>query len=241
VPCALDFRTLEETSARFHEIASEGADSFLDLSRVEFIDSTGIAVLMTLRQQLALKGRHLVLIAPSPAVISALHFMRLEAFFDSAESVPQAHEMLERRARESKQSAEIETGGAFRALVWYGEITAVNAEDVWERTRTYIEQAVRARVASDNSESLVIDLSVVRFIDSSGLGLMVRARKLARQSGINLRFTNLQPAVLNVVQIARLEEFLLDQKRERFPLLSQMRHVPARKAQTETETVMAGK
>ena len=117
----------------------------------------------------------------------------------------------------------------------------MNAEDVWERTRTYIEQAVRARVASDNSESLVIDLSVVRFIDSSGLGLMVRARKLARQSGINLRFTNLQPAVLNVVQIARLEEFLLDQKRERFPLLSQMRHVPARKAQTETETVMAGK
>jgi len=56
----------------------------------------------------------------------------------------------------------------------------------------------------------VIDLSRVRFIDSSGLGLMVRAKKVARSHGATLAFTGLQPAVHNVVRLAQLEAFLLD-------------------------------
>jgi anti-anti-sigma factor len=56
---------------------------------------------------------------------------------------------------------------------------------------------------------VIIDLSGVRFIDSTGLGLMVRAKKLARNGGANLLFTALPPPVQNVIRIARLEEFLL--------------------------------
>ena len=122
--------------------------------------------------------------------------------------------MLAARAHESERLVEINRRGAFRALVWHGEITAVNADDVWERTSAYIEQAVRIR-ESGAAQSLVIDLSVVRFIDSSGLWLLVRVRKRARQHGLKLRFTNLQPAVLNVIQIARLEDFLMDRKPEK--------------------------
>ena len=57
-----------------------------------------------------------------------------------------------------------------------------------------------------------LDLSDVRFIDSSGLGLMVRAKKLASQRGLNLAFRGLQPAVRNVVHVARLETFLHSQQ-----------------------------
>ena len=241
LPLALNCADLPELASPFREIASGQDDCFLDLSRVEFIDSTGMAALMTLRQQLALQDRALVLIAPGRAVTNALSFTRLESFFDSAQTLAEAREMLRTRARESKRSVQFDGGSAFRALVWYGEITAVNAEDVWERTRNHIEQAVRWRDASQASESLVVDLSVLRFIDSSGLGLMVRARKFARQGGINLRFTNLQPAVMNVVQIARLEKFLLDQKRERFPLLSQIRIASPHKTETESEAAAMGK
>jgi anti-anti-sigma factor len=239
----LNYAALQQIRDEFEKIASGRGDCFLDLGKIEAIDSSGVAALMTLRQQLALQGRALVLIAPARAVSEALSFMRLESFFDSAKNLSEAREMLLTRARESKRSVEFERGGAFRALVWYGEITAVNAEDVWERTRNHIEQAIGWRDASKmpESESLVIDLSVVRFIDSSGLGLMVRAKKFARQAGINLRFTNLQPAVLNVVQIARLEEFLLDQKRERFPLLSQIRAAASNKPQPESEAMVMGK
>jgi N-acetylglucosaminyldiphosphoundecaprenol N-acetyl-beta-D-mannosaminyltransferase len=59
------------------------------------------------------------------------------------------------------------------------------------------------------SRKVTIDLSNVRFIDSTGLGLMVRARKLAGGYGAQLRFTGLQPAVRNVVRIAKMEDYLL--------------------------------
>jgi N-acetylglucosaminyldiphosphoundecaprenol N-acetyl-beta-D-mannosaminyltransferase len=58
---------------------------------------------------------------------------------------------------------------------------------------------------------LAIDLSHVRFIDSTGLGLMVRAKKLASSHGAHLTFTGLQPTVRNVLRIARMEEYLLSE------------------------------
>jgi anti-anti-sigma factor len=56
---------------------------------------------------------------------------------------------------------------------------------------------------------VTIDLSNVRFIDSTGLGLMVRAKKLVASHGAQLSFSGLQPTVRNVVRIAKMEEYLL--------------------------------
>ena len=56
---------------------------------------------------------------------------------------------------------------------------------------------------------ITIDLSNVRFIDSTGLGLMVRAKKLTLSHGAQLAFTGLQPTVRNVLRIAKMEEYLL--------------------------------
>jgi N-acetylglucosaminyldiphosphoundecaprenol N-acetyl-beta-D-mannosaminyltransferase len=193
-------------------------DSFADASKVRFVDSAGLGVLMDFAQKINSADKHLILIRPSSVMRRALRFTRLDTFFDCAPTVKDAQEILRAREQENLRRVALHTGSPFRALVWYGEITAVNADDVWERTRNYIEQA--ASVASEATEPLVVDMSVVRFIDSSGLGLMVRVRKFSRQAGLTLRFTNLQSAVMNVIQIARLEEFLLDQKRSRFPLLA---------------------
>jgi exopolysaccharide biosynthesis WecB/TagA/CpsF family protein/anti-anti-sigma factor len=257
-PAVFDHRAAEALTTLFTNLLNRADDCFLDLSNVQLIDSTGVAVLMSLQQQLATQNRHLVLLAPTPAVTRAFAFKRLENFFLCASNFTQARELLQNRAHESEESVGVEQHSGFRALVWHGEITAVNADDVWERTRAHIEQALRVRNgdlwSSLNTPrsvppprhltpdtSLVIDLSVVRFIDSSGLGLMVRVRKFARQAGINLRFTNLQPAVLNVIRIARLEEFLLDQKRAKFALIPHLRPAPAQNAKTDTELVSASK
>jgi anti-anti-sigma factor len=56
---------------------------------------------------------------------------------------------------------------------------------------------------------VLIDLSRVRFVDSSGLGFMVRTRRFARQQARRLRFVNPSETVLRVIRMARLEEFLL--------------------------------
>jgi anti-anti-sigma factor len=90
---------------------------------------------------------------------------------------------------------------AANPLLWQGEITAANAPEVWDFTENHI--------LSKRGRDLVIDLSGVRFLDSTGLGLMVRAKKLARAEQVKLRFIRPQPPVQNVVHIARLEDFLL--------------------------------
>jgi anti-anti-sigma factor len=57
--------------------------------------------------------------------------------------------------------------------------------------------------------SLTVDLGHVPFIDSTGLAVMIRARKFAKQNSFNLNFTRLQPPVQNVLKVARMEHFIL--------------------------------
>jgi N-acetylglucosaminyldiphosphoundecaprenol N-acetyl-beta-D-mannosaminyltransferase len=232
VPPVIDAAAIRDATKCSHHWLKPEEDSFIDLSHVDFLDSTGTAALMKLGRDIALRGQHLILIAPSVAVKRILSFMRLEGFFVSAKDLAEARHIRETREKECEQRVALGSDDAFRALVWHGEITAANVDPVWERTRNYIEDA------EVQSRSIVIDLSVVRFIDSSGLGLMVRVRKFARQCGLTLRFANLQPAVLNVVQIARLEEFLLDHKPQKFSFL---RKAPARSSGNEPEAVLAGR
>jgi anti-anti-sigma factor len=87
-------------------------------------------------------------------------------------------------------------------LRWQGEITAANAEEVWWNTSAHLAQAAAHGSAR-------VDLSAVRFIDSSGLGLMIRAKKLAAGQGTELQFLAPAPPVRNVIQIARLDKLLL--------------------------------
>jgi len=65
-------------------------------------------------------------------------------------------------------------------------------------------------LARDPQAQVHINLAGVRFIDSSGVGLMVRARKEAVQRGIQLKFADPSPAVLNVLRTLRMEQKLLD-------------------------------
>ena len=88
------------------------------------------------------------------------------------------------------------------SLEWHGEITAANAAQFWEKTISLLDGGKR-------STAWQIDLFNVRFIDSSGLGLMLRLKKLAREQDKTLSFSRLQPAVFNVIKLAGLVEFLL--------------------------------
>ncbi len=55
---------------------------------------------------------------------------------------------------------------------------------------------------------LVMDLRAVTFIDSSGLGILVNAYKLAKQLGGNLKFANASPEVRKLFQITRTDKYL---------------------------------
>jgi N-acetylglucosaminyldiphosphoundecaprenol N-acetyl-beta-D-mannosaminyltransferase len=201
IPKRLDLATVCDEAALLEPGFHDARHCILDMSHVQFIDSTGVGLLIRLQKKIRSDGRQLVLLAPTPMVQRALALMQLQNFFDMAPDLASVQALIAARMREQSGAVQLRTPAAANPLLWQGEITAANAQEVWQRTETHL--------ASRRGRDLVIDMSGVRFMDSTGLGMMVRARKLAQREKVKLEFTHLQPAVQNVVHLARLEEFLL--------------------------------
>jgi len=204
-PSTLDAPAAQADMLCCNEVTADGRHCFLQMSGVTCIDSSGVGYLIGLQKKLRSAGCQLVLIAPSKTVCRALDLMRITEFFHVAPDILSAQYLLQVRVREQTATVTPRTAAAVSPLLWQGEITASNAEQVWRDTRGYLENARPER-------GLAVDLSDLRFVDSSGLALMIRAKKLARQRGIKLEFKGMQPAVRNVVQIARLGDFFKNEE-----------------------------
>lgn len=201
LPERLDLAAVRDDALLVDQVLADGRHCLLEMDHVKFIDSTGVGLLIRLQKKIRATGKQLVLLAPSKNVERALALMHLQNFFASAPDFASAQQIIEARTREQSNAVQPRSA-AMNPLVWQGEITAANAQDVWRTTE--------AHLTSSKRKELVIDLAGVRFIDSTGLGLMVRAKKLAQRESIRLAFVHLQPAVQNVIELARLEEFLLE-------------------------------
>jgi N-acetylglucosaminyldiphosphoundecaprenol N-acetyl-beta-D-mannosaminyltransferase len=204
LPERLDLAAIRNDVLLVDQVLADGRHCLLQLNQVDFIDSTGIGLLIRLHKKIRATGRQLILLDPSPAVKRALALMHLQDFFTTASDFDAAQEIIETREQEQAQTVKPATPAATPGpLVWQGEITAVNANDVWRMTEKYIAGA------APPSSGVAIDLTNVRFIDSTGLGIMIRARKLALLRGVKLQFTGAQSAVRNVLRLAQVESFLL--------------------------------
>lgn len=197
----LDLAAVRNDAGLAERVLADERHCLLDMSDVEFIDSTGVGLLIRLHKAVRAEGRQLVLVAPSPGARRALELMQLREFFASAPDIPSAEQLIELRAREQNAAVTLRTAAATNPLVWHGEITAGNAEEVWSAMVDHLTVPQRREV--------IVNLAAVRFIDSSGLGIMVRAKKHCLRQGIELVFLNPQPAVRNVLRLSRLDEFLL--------------------------------
>ncbi|HVV73738.1 MAG TPA: WecB/TagA/CpsF family glycosyltransferase [Verrucomicrobiae bacterium] len=178
---------------------------YFEASSVEFVDSTGVGWLIHWQKRLRAAESFLVLIAPSPALRRGLTLLRLDGFFLVADSLADAERVVLNQlgatpVRLLTKPAEREICEI--ALAWQGDITAANTGEVWEQTRKHLCAATSARWR--------IDLAHVPFMDSSGLGLLIRLKKLAQAEGRSLALVGMQPAVRNVVQMARLTEFFAE-------------------------------
>ena len=73
------------------ELATEGRSSVVvDLSGVEFLDSTGLGVLVSGLRRFRLLGGDLILAAAQPRIVRVLEITRLDRAFDVYESVDAA-------------------------------------------------------------------------------------------------------------------------------------------------------
>jgi N-acetylglucosaminyldiphosphoundecaprenol N-acetyl-beta-D-mannosaminyltransferase len=192
--------SLERHDAFWREIPARGTHCMIDLSRVRRIDGTGVAFLIRSRKNLLAQGRQFVLLSPSSAVRKVLAGMRLSDHFTIAGDLSEA-----RHGAESVTSPIVQQDGTTRSLAWCGEIIAANSDDVWQLTTGHI----LAFVAS-HATLVIVDLSRLRFIDSSGAALMLRLKKWAQSLQVEVLFTQPQRNVRNVLALTRLDQLLLE-------------------------------
>ncbi len=59
--------------------------------------------------------------------------------------------------------------------------------------------------ALHDGEQVLVDLSAVEYIDSSGVATLVEGYQLARSRGLDFGLVGVSPAALQVLQLARLD------------------------------------
>jgi anti-sigma B factor antagonist len=86
-------------------------------------------------------------------------------------------------------------GGTERTVLLSGEIDLASAPAVWEALESAIDDATR----------VVVDLSEIRFIDSTGLSLLVRAHRHLRQAGGTFTVRSPSEMAARVLKITGLD------------------------------------
>jgi N-acetylglucosaminyldiphosphoundecaprenol N-acetyl-beta-D-mannosaminyltransferase len=203
LPDRLDVASAPDAQRWMAPILSHDRDCLLDLSGVRFIDSTGVALLVRAQKRFRSMHRRLVLVACSRYARRALARMHLDEYFEMAPDNNTAAVIILDRRREEALRVARRSLDAAPEVSWRGEITANSAAEVWNRTRHLLEAPGPAR-------SVVIDLSETRFIDSTGLRIMVQTQQLACLRGTKLIFAGARPAVRSVLRDAGMDLLLLE-------------------------------
>ena len=68
-----------------------------------------------------------------------------------------------------------------------------------------LEEALMPLIAQAETKNLVIDFSNVKFLTSSALGLLIRVSKRISESSGNLRLCSIDPRILEIFRITRLD------------------------------------
>ena len=172
-----------------------------DLSNTVFVDSTGIGALIRLRRQARDLGHQFYLVAPRPQVTAALKLMKLDEFFTIQASTAGVRILMESATGATPVTSDVMEKEL--QIRWAGEVTALNAVELGAYTDSELAQV-------SPGMNVVIDLSRVTFVDSTGIGLMVRFKKNLKRNDVTLKFSNVSASVRNVIRQTQLESFLMN-------------------------------
>jgi N-acetylglucosaminyldiphosphoundecaprenol N-acetyl-beta-D-mannosaminyltransferase len=197
LPACLDAAAVAANEAAWRQ--SQSAGVLLDASAMEFMDSTGVGLLIRLQKRARAQGRQLIIAAPSANLRKTLKLMKLDEFFTQLPDVPSALQALSNQDKTANVLMDLDIGSQRETALWQGEITAVNAGEIALLTSALLQQATGA---------FTVNLSGLRFIDTTGIGLMVKLKKQAVRQGVALHFTGASSTIRKIVSLLRMEEYL---------------------------------
>ncbi|MDX6765643.1 MAG: WecB/TagA/CpsF family glycosyltransferase [Candidatus Methylacidiphilales bacterium] len=164
----------------------------LDLSGVPFMDSTGMGRVVSLFKAATETGVTLAVLAPGQPgdLLRSMRFDRMFPIVSSPAELP---------AAPSESSVR---NGNILTLSWQEELRALNSEAFYGWVLEQWALAPEAR-------GLSLDLSQCPFMDSTGLGALLRCLKMvSRRPGAAFRIASAHASVRNVIHLARLERVL---------------------------------
>ena len=203
LPARLDAAQVRTDGPKWLQAAEKGTDVICDLSAVEFVDSTGLGLLVRLHRRTRTEGGLLVLVAESDRVRRSLQLMRLETFFARAGTVAAGQALAAARRSQKLVAPGLDVEKDVEELAWQGEITASTVNEVWKSTDSLLTSGL------PRETTIQIDLGEVRFMDTTGRGLMLKVRRAARQRGYRVEFRRAPENVRRIIRLAGLEFYLL--------------------------------
>jgi anti-anti-sigma factor len=199
LPACLDAAVVAANEQAWSQLQEHPENVVLDASGLEFIDSTGMGLLIRFKKRVREKGSHLIIAAPSLNLDKSLKQMKLDEFFTKAPSVESALQELSCQDSTANVLMDMDIASKRETALWQGEITAANAGEVGLLTSSLLLRA---------TNDFTVDLTGLRFIDTTGIGLMVKLKKQAARQSVQLQFIGASPTVLKIVSHLRMQEYL---------------------------------
>jgi len=88
--------------------------------------------------------------------------------------------------------------GSYTVIEWTGDVVLPNAPDAREQILQCLE----------DGQELLLDLSGVRYIDSSGVAVLVEGHLIAKKKELHFGLVAPSRAVMSVLKLARMEQIL---------------------------------
>lgn len=172
---------------------SEATLVLLDLSEVEYMDSTALGLMLRIFRECKTGPGEFALLAPSTSVVQLLTAMKLDRLIPAVQSLADIRTRFNQQLDTGKRDPKIVS------LKIEGDITAPRCAEL----RAWLEKSWEKR---PDAHGLELDLQHVQFIDSSGVGLLLVMKRLAEKrprGALTLR--RLSPNVRNVITVSRMD------------------------------------
>jgi N-acetylglucosaminyldiphosphoundecaprenol N-acetyl-beta-D-mannosaminyltransferase len=201
-PARLDATTARAADRWAAGFLDDGRLALLDLSGVRHFDSAGMGWLLHLNRAAVRGQKRLSIIPPGAEAVRRLGCLRLSDFLSLVPDRDSAGLQSTEAHGGSGAVIDLVVGPDTARLTWAGDLHATNAGMVEKETWGRLDQW------SDRSTALVIDLTGLRYLDSSGVALLERLQAWCDAQRVAWRIVGVRPEVRKTLRLAARERLL---------------------------------
>ncbi|MFP3981380.1 MAG: STAS domain-containing protein [Desulfobacterales bacterium] len=201
LPDPLDASVAEEIKTELKHIIAHSAKVVLDFSRVNFMDSSGLGLLLSLWRTAAAMDREIFMIGVQPPVYRFLRLSRTLDFFEKSmcQNIDDVIGVLCQRTDSASFYYLALIRGNAAIFHMYGDLDATRILDI----------DIDALFETIGRRNAVFNLKGLDFIDSAGLHFFVKIQRHVARNGRSCILCGVREYVHQMFQILRLDRLFV--------------------------------